>query len=150
MHNDWSRRSRDIHDIIIRNVTAYSKGRCCFIVRLLPGNAHIWNVVIDGVVDNTPNEACRANGVLLLGEEDGAYGKNPVDGMRHITLSNIICNSRRAIIVSGFLSDSVISNVINRNPDCPVIDVTRVNGFKNVLTSNLLSASPEIIHENKG
>ena len=37
MHNDWSRRDRDIHDVIIRNVLGYSGGGICFHVRLLPG-----------------------------------------------------------------------------------------------------------------
>ena len=146
MHSDWSRRERDIHDIVIRNVVGYSKGGICFHVRLLPANAKIYNVVIDGVIDASP-EGFRAGGVLLLGEPDGAYGKNPIDGMRHITISNVVCDSRRAVIVAGYLRDSVISNVVNKNPDCPVIDVERKNGLVNVLTSNLCTAGGELIHQ---
>ena len=39
----------------------------------------------------------------------------------------------------GYLKDSVITNVVNCNPDCPVITVDRENGLDNVLTSNLLT-----------
>ncbi len=31
MHNDWSKRERDIHDIVIRNVLGYS-AHCCIIL----------------------------------------------------------------------------------------------------------------------
>jgi len=143
MHNDWTKRDPDIHNIIIRNVAGYSKGGVCFHIRLLPAEAKIWNVVIDGVIDTSP-EGFRAGGVLLLGDGDG-YGKNLPDSMANITISNVICDSSRAIIVDGYLTDSVISNVINRNPNCPVISVARKDGFKNVLTSNLLSAGDTII-----
>lgn len=52
MHNDWTKREKDIWNITIRNVTAYSN--LCLIIRLLPAMSHIRNVIIDGVVDNTP------------------------------------------------------------------------------------------------
>jgi hypothetical protein len=42
--------------------------------------------------------------------------------------------------VRGFLSDSVISNVVNRNPDCPALTLEREDGLRNVLLSNLVSA----------
>jgi len=147
LSNDWSKRDRNIHDILIRNVVGYSKGHICFHIRLLPANSYIWNVVIDGVIDNSP-EGFRAGGVLLLGCGDGGYGVNLPDSMRNITISNVICDSSRAIIVQGFLADSVISNVINRNPDCPVIDVQRPGGLKHVLTANLCSAGNVIVAEN--
>jgi len=136
MHNDWSRRDRDIHDIIIRNVMAHSY--LCYTVRLLPALTHIYNVVIDGIVDTSPEHGL-ARGTLLLGDR-GTYGENLPDSMRDITVSNVICNSKRAIIVRGFLSDSVISNVVNRNPDCPALTLEREDGLRNVLLSNLVSA----------
>ena len=81
-------------------------------IRLLPANAKIWNVVIDGVIDTSP-EGFNPGGVLLLGSGDGEYGKNPVDGMKYITVSNMICNSHRAVIVGGYISDSSFSNIVN-------------------------------------
>lgn len=134
-----------IHDIIIRNVAGYSKGRLCYIIRLLPVNARIWNIVIDGVIDTSP-DGFRANGVLLLGEHDFYYGENSKDSMRNVTISNVICDSKRAIIVPGYLSDSIICNVINKNPDCPVIEVERKDGLKNVRVTNLCTVGQQDIH----
>ena len=110
----------------------------CYIVRLLPALTRIYNVVIDGVVDTSPDHGL-ARGTLLLGDR-GTYGENLPDSMLDITVSNVICNSKRAIIVRGFLSDSVISNVVNRNPDCPALTLEREDGLRNVLLSNLVSA----------
>lgn len=138
MHNDWTKRDRNVHDIQIRNVTAYS--HLCYTVRLLPANAKIWNVVVDGIIDTSP-VVHDHGGVVLLGEPDSAYGKNLPDGLRFITLSNVICGSKRAVRVSGYLWDSVISNIVNRNPGCKALIVEKEDGLRNVLTSNLLTVS---------
>ena len=142
MHSDWSKRKKDIHDIIIRNIKGYST--LCYTVRLLPANTRIWNVAIDTVVDTSSNELNNF-GCILLGEADSEYGKNNADGMKNIIISNVISNSREAIIVGGYISDSTISNVINRNPKAQCISVRRENGMKNVKTSNLCSAGKDLI-----
>ena len=139
MHNDWTKREKDIHDIIIRNVIAHSY--LCYTVRLLPALTSIYNVVIDGVID-TQTDCNASAGTLLLGEV-GFFGENLPDSMRNVTISNVVCNSKNAIVVEGFLTDSVITNVVNRNLDCPPITVVRENGLRNVVTSNLISASPK-------
>lgn len=134
MHNDWSRRERDIHDIVIRNVTAHSY--LCYTIRLLPVAATIYNVVIDGVIDTQTDPAASA-GTLLLGDGDG-YGKNERNSIKNIAISNVVCHSRAAVIVEGYLADSVIANVVNRNPHCAPLTVCREDGLTNVVTSNLL------------
>lgn len=135
MHNDWTKREKDIHDIIIRNVIAHSY--LCFTVRLLPALTQIYNVVIDGVIDTVPDCSSTA-GTLFLGDS-GFYGKNLPDSMRNITVSNIVCNSQKAVFVGGYLTDSVITNVVNQNPDTPALYVSREDGLKNVITSNLVT-----------
>ena len=137
MHNDWSRREKDIHDIIIRGVMAHSY--LCWVIRLLPAMTRIYNVIIDGVTD-TAADCNAAQGTLLLGD-GGNYGENQPDSMRNIAISNVICNSRIGITVAGFLTDSVISNVISRNPNTPAIVTRRENGLNNVSTHNIVSAS---------
>ena len=129
MPNDWDRRDRDIHDVIIRNVIAHSY--LCYTVRLLPAMASIYNVVIDGVIDTRLNWDLDRGATLLLGD-GGTYGENLPDSMRNVTVSNLICNSYRAVMVAGYLADSVISNVVNRNPACEAITVKRENGLRNV------------------
>ena len=140
MHSDWSKRERDIHDIVIRNITGYSY--LCFLLRLLPANTRIWNIVIDGLVDTTREIGHRHGGTVLLGD-GGGYGRNLEDSMSSITISNVICNSNRAIVIEGYIKDSAISNVINNNPDCETIYVARENGAKNLKLSNIVTASKE-------
>ena len=142
MHNDYTRRDRNIHDIIIRNVVAYS--HLCWVVRLLAANTKIWNVVIDGIID-TPPEEIRHAGTLLLGEGDSAYGKNLPESIFSVTISNIISSSGIPVAIPGYLSDSVITNVVSRNPDQPVIQVRREGGLKNVQISNISTAGEKII-----
>lgn len=137
MHNDWSRREKDIHDIIIRNVVATSY--FCWIVRLLPVMANIYNVVIDGIIDSKVNPDNKRAGTLLLGD-GGGYGENYRDSMRNITISNVIGVGKIAVTVGGFLTDSVITNVVNKNPNRPAIHVARENGLNNVLISNVIDA----------
>lgn len=135
MHNDWSQREADIHDIIIRNVTAHSY--LCFTVRLLPALTKIYNVIIDGIID-TSTDSSAAFGTVLLGDE-GVYGANLPNSLSNITVSNVICNSRKAVLISGFLTDSVITNVINKNRDTEAITVERENGIRNVVITNTVT-----------
>ncbi len=133
MHNDWSKRERDIHDIVIRNVVGYST-HCCM-VRLLPIYSSIYNVVIDGIVDSAP--AGQPNGcALLLGELDGAYGKNLPDSMRNIMISNVTSGGLHAVNIAGYLTDSVISNVIYRGLSPDGIKYGRPGCAKSVSVTN--------------
>lgn len=135
MHNDWSRREKDIHDIIIRNVIAHSY--LCWTIRLLPAMTYIYNVVIDGVIDSGSAESFRHGGTLLLGDS-GVYGENLPDSMRNITVSNVICNSWRAVNVAGFLTDSVITNIVNTNSEFPAVIVSREDKLNHVTISNAI------------
>lgn len=139
MHNDWTKREKDIHDIIIRNVVATSY--LCWVVRLLPAMTKIYNVVIDGIIDTGAD--CNSHfGTLLLGD-GGNYAENLRDSMRNVTISNVICNSKIGIDISGFLTDSVITNVINKNPQGKAIKVARPDGIRQVVTSNIISAEAD-------
>ena len=137
MHSDWTRRDPDIYNIIIRNIRAYSS--LCYIVRLLPCECSIRNVVIDGVIDTSPDGVeC---GCIFLGEKDASYGRNLPESLKNITISNVIYNStkRAAIRVDGYLQDSVITNVAATKTKFPVISVLREDGLKNVKISNIVS-----------
>jgi len=137
MHNDWTRRDPHIHDIIVRNVAAYSN--ICLVVGIRPiALARIWNVVVDGIIDTSPDPT-TSRAVIQLGEPDHQYGVNEPDAMKSITISNVISNSQSAILVKGILSDSVIANVVQNTPDRPVMIVERENGLNNVQTSNFAS-----------
>ena len=49
------------------------------------------------------------------------------------------------ITVAGYLKDSVITNVVNSNPDTPVVIVKRENGLDNVQISNISTLGKEIV-----
>lgn len=145
MHNDWSRRERDIHDIVIRNVIGRCQSGICNIIRLLPAEAQIRNVVIDGVIDNSP-EGFHAGSALLLGESDGAYGRNLPKSIQNITVSNVISAFRCAVRVPGYVCDSVFSNIVNKN-DRPVFEVLRTDGLHNVSMTNIQTPGTEIVRQ---
>ena len=136
MHNDWSRRDPDIYNIIIRNVRACSS--LCFLVRLLPCECCIRNVVIDGVIDTSTEDVMR--GGIYLGERDTAYGRNLPGSLRNITVSNVIYNNAKgsAVRVNGYLQDSTITNVIAARTEDPAVSVLREGGMKNVMIGNIV------------
>ena len=138
MHNDWTRRDPDIYNITIRNVRAYSS--LCYLVRLLPCECCIRNVIIDGVTDTSPEGVIC--GGLFLGEKDAVYGKNLPGDLRNITISNVIYNNvKKAIRVDGYLQDSAITNVIAMRTPFPVVSVLREGGLQNVAISNIVCAA---------
>ena len=138
MHNDWTRRDPDIYNITIRNVRAYSS--LCYLVRLLPCECSIRNVIIDGVTDTSPSDVIC--GGIFLGEKDAVYGKNLPGSLQNITISNVIYNNvKKAIRVDGYLQDSAITNVIAMRTPFPVVSVLREGGLQNVAVSNIVCAA---------
>lgn len=59
----------------------------------------------------------------------------------------MICNGQTAVTVNGYLQNSTFTNIINRNPDCAVIKVTRPGGFKNVALNGIVTVGKEILQE---
>ena len=138
MHNDWTRRDPDIYNITIRNVRAYSS--LCYLVRLLPCECSIRNVIIDGVTDTSPADVIC--GGIFLGEKDAVYGKNLPGSLQNITISNVIYNNvKKAIRVDGYLQNSAITNVIAMRTPFPVVSVLREGGLQNVAVSNIVCAA---------
>ena len=135
MHNDWARRDPDIYNIIIRNIRAYSS--LCFLVRLLPCESVIHDIIIDGVIDTSPADVSW--GGIFLGEKDGGYGVNLPGSLRNITISNFVYNcTAKAVRVDGYLQDSTITNVVATRTKYPVVSVYREGGLKNVVISNIV------------
>ncbi len=136
MHNDYTRRDRDIYNVTIRNIRAYSS--LCYLVRLLPCNCQIRNVVIDGVIDTSPEDVVC--GGIFLGEKDAAYGNNLPDSLQNITISNVIYNNvKKAIRMDGYWKNGAITNVIATRTKFPVVSVLREGGLQNVKISNIVT-----------
>lgn len=135
MENDWTKRDRGIYNVTIRNVTATSA--CCWLVRLLAVNSQIRNIVIDGIVDTSTDR--DHTGTILLGD-DGVYGKNPDNGIDSVIISNVVSNAARAAInIWGGIENSLISNVINKNPTCECIECRETVPTKQVTILNAIT-----------
>ena len=139
MHNDWTKRERDIRNVVIRNVRAHSS--LCFVVRLLASQSRIRNVVIDGIVENRDDGDCSGN-VILIGD-GGFYGTEYPDAIANISISNVIGakHSGSVIQIPSALVDSTISNVINRNPNRPALSIANKDALKNVSLHNIVEPS---------
>ena len=53
----------------------------------------------------------------------------------------MICNSGLAVLIGGYLRDSVLCNIVNKNPNCPIIKTERENGCVNVAVLNAITVS---------
>ncbi|MBQ7302242.1 MAG: hypothetical protein IJW89_01510 [Clostridia bacterium] len=128
MHIDWSRREAGIHDVVIRRVTGAS--HLCFMVRLLPCDTVIENIVIEDITDT--GSVRDYGSALMLGEHDAGYGRNLPDSMRNVTISRVVSNGDRAINVLGYLTDALITDVTHNNKKLPPVYVARENGLSRV------------------
>ncbi len=134
MNNDWTNREDGIHDIVIRNVMATSS--LCWVVRLLPIDTIIYNVIIDGVIDT---DDVNHHGTIFLGENGyGATMDDEKECMRNIIVSNIVSGATdHAVCVGGYLRDSIINNVIYKIKDKPAIVLGPQDALKNVTITNI-------------
>ena len=123
MGNDWTKREKGIRNVIIRNVMAYPAGGCLMIRLNATDGAEIRHVVIDGIIDTSPDDFVlrHANKSIMLGyppglmgEPNHPYGNQQEQSLFDITVSNVISNAPYAISINGGLQNSCISNVINR------------------------------------
>ena len=136
MQHDWTERDRGIYNVTVRNVVATSC--CCYLVRLLAVNSKIRNVIVDGIVD-TASERDHW-GAILLGEPDHEYGVNPSDGIDGITVTNVISNGHgSAVRILGGVANSIISNVINKNPETECVEVREGVSRKQIVISNAIT-----------
>jgi hypothetical protein len=136
MHNDFSRRDPNIHNIIIRNVKAHSAGGClCGIIRLLPIRTKIWNVVIDGIVDTYPDDFQGRQSVFLIGDQGNYGGSSSKGNIKNITISNVVANCPTVFRMSGYLEDCSISNIVLRRPESCYMELDGVSSLDDVLTN---------------
>ena len=107
----------DIYNITIRNVAGYASGGHQIVRLLNASGIKIYRVLIDGVVDTSP-EGVVDRATIRIGDANPAWGGvTPLGDTYGITVTNIHSQSRQAVLIAGSLTDSIISNVINYNPD---------------------------------
>ena len=104
---------------------------------LITTNCAVLGVTINNIIDTSPDGDHWCT--FVLGEADSAYGENLVDSMKNITISNVVCNANDGILIDGYLTDSLFSNIINKRKDTKTFGVARENGLKNVKFENIIS-----------
>ncbi|MDO4425468.1 MAG: hypothetical protein Q4D17_06875, partial [Planctomycetia bacterium] len=76
-------------------------------------------MILDGVIDNSPEDGVRDRATVRIGDSNPNWGGiTPLGDTYAITLTNIQSRAKAAVLIAGSLTDSVISNVINLNPNC--------------------------------
>ena len=143
MPNDFSKREKDIRNVIIRNVLAYPAGGCKILRLLALGGAEIHNVSVDGIVDTSPDEFHTRTTVELgaapgiMGEPNHPYGEQSEQSIFDVAFSNIISNADRVFHIPGGLQKAVFCNIVNRNPNGKGLVIKVPDLLKDVQTFNI-------------
>ena len=111
----------DISHIIIRDVLGHSAGHCQTVRFLNSNGTKIHDIVLENLMDDSTSEE-GSNVTVLIGDQNPAWGGvTPLGDTFGFILNNIHAHGNHCIKIAGSLSDSMISNVINHNPDAPPI-----------------------------
>ena len=104
--------STDIYNVIVRNVVASS---FCSIVRLLcQGGVKLYNIVVDGVIDNSLNSPYMDIGSYAVRVGDVLEYRSPqpaADEMYNITVRNVVGRSEVAVDVAQIKGNVFVDNV---------------------------------------
>ncbi len=107
----------DIWNVSIRNVSGYSNGGHQIVRLLNASGIRIHHVTIDGVIDTSP-ENIDDRATVKIGDVVPAWGgATPLGDTYGIIVNNVITKSKSGVVILGSLCDSIISNVINFNPN---------------------------------
>lgn len=110
-----------IHHIILRNVLGYASGGHQIVRVLNKADVKISHLLIDGIVDTSPEEITD-KAALLIG--DRSYGgPAPLGFTTNIIVRNVQSKSWSAVLIREPLDNTVIDGVINENPDGKAIDL---------------------------
>ena len=107
----------DIWNVTVRNVFGHS--HCGHqIVRILNASGiKIHHITIDGVMDTSPAEITDRATVKIGDVVPSFGGRAPLGDTYAIIVNNVHTKAHLGVVVLGSLCDSVISNVVNLNPN---------------------------------
>ena len=123
----------EIAYITIRNVCGHCAGGHHIVRFLNNKSVKMHHILLDGLMD-TSSGACRDYAAIRIG--DAKYGLVPFGGTSSFQISHVQSRAKAAILISGTLSESTISDVINWNPDTVPVTVSPDGGIRNVVIEN--------------
>lgn len=129
----------DIHHIILRNVIGHSNGGHQIIRLLNTPKTKIHHILIDGVVDNSP-EGVTDNAAVLIGDT-GYGGPAPVENTYDIVIRNVQTKAWTAVNLREPIRNSLIDGVISDNSDGQAVHYDcDSNQCSSLILQNILNA----------
>jgi len=107
----------DIWNVTVRNVSGHSNGGHQIVRILNASGIKIHHVTIDGVMDTSPAEITDRAAVKIGDVVPAWGGRTPMGDTYSIIINNVHTKAHLGVVVLGSLCDSVISNVVNLNPN---------------------------------
>lgn len=129
----------DVCNIVIRNVRGYTSGRNQTVRFLNTKGVKMHHIILDGVMDTSPADMPPC-ATVRIGDANPAWGGvNPLGETYAFTINNIFANGTSSILIGGSLCDSIISNVISRNPEAREIEYRSGKEYTaNIITANII------------
>lgn len=120
----------DIYNITVKNVVGYAAGGHQIVRLLNASGMKIHHVVLDTVIDASPPDVTD-RATVRIGDSNPAWGGvTPLGDTYGIIITRVQSKASHAVLIAGSLADSIISDVINYNPQ--VDGVTFDSGKENV------------------
>ncbi|MBO7722766.1 MAG: hypothetical protein J6S27_03190, partial [Thermoguttaceae bacterium] len=96
---------------------------------------------LDTVIDTSPADVTDRATVRI--GDSGYGGPAPLGDTSGLIITNVQTKSSEGVVVHGPLTDSIIANVINYNPDISGVLFPRgEESVRNVQVINVISAAP--------
>jgi hypothetical protein len=127
----------DIRNVIIRNVTGYSRGGH-HIVRLLNVlGVKMYNILLDGLLDTSPDSiTCRV--AVKIGDADWGSGGAALGDTSRLLIQNVTSRAAHGIRIAGSFTDSAIENVLQEGARGPAMTVdSNPAQIRDVTTTNI-------------
>ena len=109
----------DIRNVLLRNVKGYSAGGHHIVRFLNASGIKMHNIILDGLIDTSP-QGFHCKAAIKIGDSNPVWGGvTPLGDTSGFIITNIQAKSTASVLISGSLTDSIINNVINYNPQSP-------------------------------
>ena len=132
----------DVYNVSVRNVVGHAAGGHQIVRVLNASGIKIYRVTIDGVIDTSP-EGVVDRATIRIGDSNPAWGGvTPLGDTNGLIVTNVQSQSRHAVLIAGSLTNSIISNVVNYNPEVSGVSFeSGVENVKNVTIKNFVNAT---------
>ena len=107
--------SGDAYNITARNIVGYAAGGHNIVRFLNNGGRKLHHIVLETVIDTSP-AGCVDKATVRIGDT-GYGGPAPLGDTSGLIITNVQTKSAEGIAIHGTLTDSIIANVINYNPN---------------------------------